>query len=83
VFEGASATAHRIEKDGEVRAAFETQAPREFGASVSWTRANGSLAVDFTEYDTQLSKRGQTLLQNLRQELQKIYGDRVVIDGPI
>jgi hypothetical protein len=83
VFDGATATAHRIEKDGKVNAAFETPAPREFSASVSWTRADGSLAVDFTQYDTQLSKRGQTLLQNLRQELQKIYGDRVVIDGPI
>jgi hypothetical protein len=83
VFDGPRATAHRMEKDGNVVSAFEAAPPRRFGASVSWTRADGSLAVDFAEYDTQLSSRGQTLLQNLRTELQAIYGERVIIDGPI
>lgn len=83
VFDGPRATAHRIERDGNVVSAFEAAPPRRFGASVSWTRSDGSLAVDFAEYDTQLSSRGQALLQNLRTELQAIYGARVIIDGPL
>jgi hypothetical protein len=82
VFDGPRATAHRIERDGKVASAFETQSPGGFAASVSWTRANGSLEVDFAEHDAQLSPRGQTLLKNLKQELQNIYGDRVTTDGP-
>ena len=82
VFDGPRATAHRIEKDGRVVSAFDTQVSGKFGASVSWTRADGSLAVDFSEYDTRFSPNGQALFQRLRQELQNVYGKRVIIDGP-
>jgi hypothetical protein len=83
VFDGPKATAHRIERDGKVISAFETQASGQFGASVSWTRTDGSLAVDFAEFDTRFSPHGQALLQKWKEELQNIYGNRVIIDGPI
>jgi hypothetical protein len=77
------ATAHRIERDGRIIAAFAIPSSNHFGASVSWTRSDGTLTVDFAENDTRLSADGQALLQRLRQELQKIYGDRVTMHGPI
>jgi hypothetical protein len=83
VFDGPSATAHRIERDGRIIAAFAIPSSNHFGASVSWTRSDGTLTVDFAENDTRLSADGQALLQRLRQELQKIYGDRVTMHGPI
>jgi hypothetical protein len=83
VFDGPRATAHRVERDDRVISAFETPASRQFGASVSWRRADGSLAVDFAEHDTRFSPHGQALLQRLRQELQNIYGNRVILDEAI
>jgi hypothetical protein len=83
VFDGPRATAHRIEKDGRIVSAFETQGSGKFGASVSWTRADGSLTVHVAESDTRFSPHGEELLQRLRQELQNIYGKRVTIDRPI
>ena len=81
VFDGPRATAHRMQRDGKVISAFE--APGQFGASVSWTRTDGSLAVDFAENATRLSPQGRALLQRLRQELRNIYGDRVIMDEPV
>lgn len=82
VFDGPRATAHRMERDGKVISAFEAQGSGKFGASVSWTRTDGSLAVDFAENATRLSPQGRALLQKLRQELQNIYGDRVIMLEP-
>jgi putative intracellular protease/amidase len=81
VFDGPRATAHRIQRDGRIVSAFETQAPARFAATVSWSRADGSLAVEFAEYDTRFSPGGQALLQRLKEELQNIYGERVLTIG--
>lgn len=74
VFDGPPATAHRVEKDGKIVSRFETPAPQRFGTAVSWTRADGSLVVEFAEYDRQFSPRGEELLQRLRKELLDLYG---------
>ena len=69
----------RIERDGKVISAFATEAPRGLGAGVIWEKNTGTLKVEFSEYDTHFSERGNSVLQALLSDLQVLYGEKVTL----
>lgn len=69
----------RIERDGKVISAFATEAPRGLGAGVIWDKNAGTLKVEFSEYDTHFTERGNALLQALLSDLQVLYGEKVTL----